>query len=87
MGMWTASLDHSGVAISAIEWLIDRSQVRRTRRWASSTTPTIWGREIADPRYIIDLFARIATVSLHTMRIVDSPPALAIFEDQKGTSP
>lgn len=48
--------------------------------------PNDWGREIADPRYIIDLFARIATVSLHTMRIVDSPPALAILEDQKGTS-
>ena len=37
---------------------------------------------MSDPRYIIDLLARIVTVSLETMKIVDNLPALAIREDQ-----
>ena len=48
--------------------------------------PNDWSREVSDPRYILDLLARIATVNLHGMRIVDSLPTLAILEDQKGTS-
>lgn len=48
--------------------------------------PNDWSREVSDLRHILDLFARIATVSLHTMRIVDSLPAFPILEDQKGTS-
>lgn len=36
----------------------------------------------SDPRYIIDLLARIVTVSLETMSIIDALPALAIRENQ-----
>lgn len=44
--------------------------------------PNDWSREVSDPRYIIDLLARIVTVSLETMAIVDALPALTIREDQ-----
>jgi len=36
---------------------------------------------VSDPRYIIDLLARIVTVSLETMKIVDALPAREIRED------
>ncbi len=38
--------------------------------------PNDWSREVGDPRYILDLFARVTTVSLETMKIVDSLPPL-----------
>lgn len=44
--------------------------------------PNDWAAESGDPRYIIDLLARIVTVSLETMQIVDALPPLAIREDQ-----
>ena len=40
--------------------------------------PNDWSREVGDPRYIIDLLARIVTVSLETMKIVDALPPLDI---------
>jgi predicted helicase len=46
--------------------------------------PNDWSRQVGDPRYIIDLFATIVTVSLGTMQIVDAHPTLAIREQQGG---
>jgi predicted helicase len=39
-------------------------------------------RATVDPRYIIDLLARIVTVSLETMQLVDALPALDIRTEQ-----
>ena len=38
--------------------------------------PNDWSREIGNPRYILDLLARVVTVSIETVRIVKSLPAL-----------
>jgi len=43
--------------------------------------PNDWSREVSDPRYILDLVARIVTVSLETMQVVDALPAREIRED------
>lgn len=67
---------------SAIEWIIDRYQVKTDKASGIVNDPNDWSREVEDPRYIIDLLARIVTVSLETMKIVDNLPALAIREDQ-----
>lgn len=67
---------------SAIEWIIDRYQVRSDKPSGIVNDPNDWSREVGDPRYVIDLFARIVTVSLRTMQIVDSLPPLAIREGQ-----
>jgi predicted helicase len=40
--------------------------------------PNDWSREVEDPRYIVDLLARIVTVSLETMMIVDALQPLTI---------
>lgn len=67
---------------SAIEWIIDRYQVKTDKPSGIVNDPNDWSREVEDPRYIIDLLARIITVSLETMQIVDNLPALDIREDQ-----
>ena len=40
------------------------------------------GEEVGDPRYILDLLARIVTVSLETMAIVDTLPMLEVLPTQ-----
>ncbi|MFZ1561615.1 MAG: type ISP restriction/modification enzyme, partial [Saprospiraceae bacterium] len=66
---------------SAVEWIIDRYQVKTDKPSGIVNDPNDWSREVRDPRYIIDLLARIVTVSLETMTIVDSLPDLEIRAD------
>ncbi|MGI5268875.1 type ISP restriction/modification enzyme [Nonomuraea sp. CA-218870] len=62
---------------SAIEWIIDRYQVKVDKTSKIVNDPNDWSN---DPRYIIDLLKRIVTVSLETIKIVDRLPALDIVE-------
>ncbi|MER6612571.1 DEAD/DEAH box helicase [Streptomyces xantholiticus] len=62
---------------SAIEWIIDRYQVKVDKASEIVNDPNDWSD---NPRYIIDLLKRIVTVSLETMKIVDSLPALDMLE-------
>ncbi|MEU2506079.1 type ISP restriction/modification enzyme [Streptomyces sp. NPDC007863] len=62
---------------SAIEWIIDRYQVKVDKASEITNDPNNWSD---DPRYIIDLLKRIVTVSLETMKIVDALPALDILD-------
>lgn len=68
---------------SAIEWIIDRYYVKTDKASGIVNDPNDWSREVGDPRYILDLLARIVTVSVETMRIVDNLPPLDIIEDAK----
>ena len=67
---------------SAVEWIMDRYWVKTDKASGIVNEPNDWSREVSDPRYIIDLLARIVTVSLETMAIVDGLPALDIRADQ-----
>jgi predicted helicase len=67
---------------SAIEWIMDRYRVRTDTASGIVNDPNDWSREVSDPRYIIDLLARIVTVSMRTVEIVDGLPALDIRKDQ-----
>ncbi|WP_405190454.1 DEAD/DEAH box helicase [Streptomyces anulatus] len=64
-------------ARSAIEWIIDRYQVKVDKASGIVNDPNDWSD---DPRYIVDLLRRIVTVSLETMKIVDGLPELDILE-------
>ncbi|MER8089518.1 type ISP restriction/modification enzyme [Streptomyces sp. NPDC094048] len=64
-------------ARSAIEWIIDRYQVKIDKASEITNDPNDWSD---DPRYIIDLLKRIVTVSLETMKIVDALPPLDILK-------
>ncbi len=67
---------------SAVEWIMDRYWVKTDKASGIVNDPNDWSRDVSDPRYIIDLLARIVTVSLETMTIVDALPALDILPNQ-----
>lgn len=69
---------------SAVEWIIDRYQVKTDQASGIVNDPNDWSREVGDPRYILDLLARIVTVSLETMEIVDTLPPLAVIGQAAG---
>lgn len=63
---------------SALEWLIDRYQVKTDKASGIVNDPNDWCREHDDPRYIVDLVKRITRVSIETMKIVDALPELPV---------
>jgi predicted helicase len=67
---------------SAVEWVIDRYYVKTDKASGIVNDPNDWSREAGDPRYILDLLARVVTVSVETMRIVDGLPTLEIRVQQ-----
>ncbi|WP_227878497.1 type ISP restriction/modification enzyme [Arthrobacter dokdonensis] len=67
-------------ARSAIDWIVERYQVKTDKASGIVNDPNDWSREHGQPRYIIDLIGRIVTVSLETNRIVDSLPSLDLRE-------
>ncbi len=65
---------------SALEWVIDQYRVKTHSRSGLVTDPNC-----ADaPRYIVDLVARVITVSLRTVAIVKRLPALSLDSGTPG---
>lgn len=58
---------------SAIEWIMERYQVTIDKASGIKNDPNQWSE---DPRYIVDLLERIVRVSLESVRIIQSLPAL-----------
>ena len=65
---------------SAVEWIMDRYQVKTDKASGIVNDPNDWATEHDQPRYILDLLKRIVTVSIETMKIVDDLPPLDIIE-------
>lgn len=61
---------------SAIEWIMERYRVKIDKDSQIKNDPNDWAREHNDPRYILDLLLSIITVSLETVKIVNSLPKL-----------
>ena len=59
---------------SALDWLIDRYQVRTHNASGIVNDPNDWCAEQGNPRYILDLVKRITTVSVRTVEIVRGLP-------------
>jgi len=57
---------------SALEWVIDQYQVSTDKRSGIVNDPN----KLDDPQYIIRLIGKIVTVSLETMKIINSFPEL-----------
>jgi predicted helicase len=66
---------------SALEWIIERYQVKTDKPSGIVNDPNDWGNEHGNPRYILDLLKSIVTVSVETVRIVKSLPPLEVLED------
>lgn len=61
---------------SAIEWIMERYAVTRDKASGIVNDPNDWAAEHGDPAYIFNLLLRIVTVSLETVKIVESLPKL-----------
>jgi predicted helicase len=66
---------------SAIEWILERYQVKTDKPSGIVNDPNDWGLEHGNPRYILDLLKSIVTVSVETVKLVNSLPPLEILED------
>ena len=63
----------------ALEWVMERQVVKQDKASGIVNDANDYANEtIGDPRYPLDLFRRVITVSLETMKIVRSLPALDI---------
>lgn len=60
---------------SAIEWIMDRYQVKTDKNSGIVNDPNQWSD---DPRYIVDLVKRIVRVSIETVKIVKRLPGLGL---------
>jgi predicted helicase len=56
---------------SALAWIIDRYQADADTASGIVNDPNDWCDEHDNPRYIVDLIAKVATVAVETMKIVD----------------
>ena len=65
---------------SALDWILERYQIKKDKPSGIVNDPNDWGKEHGDPRYIVDLVKRITRVSVETVRIVKSLPPLDILE-------
>lgn len=63
---------------SAIEWILDRYQMKPDPKSGIINDPNLWGIEHGNPRYIFDLLLSVITVSVESVRIVHGLPALRI---------
>ena len=61
---------------SAIEWIMDRYQVRTDKKSGITNDPNGWAEEVGNPRYILDLLLSVINVSVQTVDIVDNLPRL-----------
>lgn len=65
----------------ALEWVMDRQCVKTEKASGIINDANDYANEtLGDPRYPLDLFRRVITVSLETMKIVNSLPKLELQE-------
>lgn len=61
---------------SAIEWIIDRYQIKIDKKSGIKNDPNDWCKEVGDEKYIFNLLLRIINVSVQTVDIIDALPKL-----------
>lgn len=67
-GIPERAFDYEVNGRSAVEWVMDRYQVRTDRDSGIRNDPNTYSE---DPRYSVDLLLRVVTVSLKTQDVVD----------------
>ncbi|TDT64436.1 type ISP restriction/modification enzyme [Frigoribacterium sp. PhB116] len=65
---------------SALDWILERYQVKTDKASGIVNDPNEWGAEHGNPSYIVELIQRIVTVSVETVRIVQNLPPLRYQE-------
>jgi predicted helicase len=63
----------------ALDWVVERQGVKTDKDSGIVNDPNDWAVEtMGNPRYPLELFQRVVTVSLETTRIVRELPALEL---------
>ncbi|QIP36631.1 DEAD/DEAH box helicase [Komagataeibacter rhaeticus] len=66
----------------ALDWVVERQCVKTDKASGIVNDANDWAIEtMNDPRYPLDLFLRVITISLETMKIVKNLPALEILDN------
>lgn len=65
---------------SAIEWIMERYQVKTDPKSRITNNPNDWAEEVGNPRYILDLLLSIINVSVQTVDIVKALPKIEFEE-------
>ena len=63
---------------SALDWIVDRYQVKTDKASGIVSDPNDWAREVGNPRYILDLIGKVTAVSLETNRLTAALPPLGV---------
>lgn len=67
----------------AIDWVVERQGIREDKASGIVNDANDWATEtMGNPRYPLELLLRVITVSLETMKIVHSLPALELQESE-----
>ena len=61
---------------SAIAWIMDRYQMDKDKDSGIVNNPNDWSKEQGDPEYILKLLKGVVTVSMETMKVVNTLPPL-----------
>jgi len=62
---------------SAVEWIIDRYQIKTDKASGIVNDPNDWAKEVGNPRYILDLLLSVINVSVQTVDIVNNLPKVS----------
>ena len=65
---------------SAIEWILERYQVKIDKDSQIKNDPNDWATEHNNPRYILDLLLSVISLSVATVKIIKSLPKLTFEE-------
>ncbi|MDR3281211.1 MAG: hypothetical protein LBT23_11945, partial [Synergistaceae bacterium] len=71
-----AAYDYVVNGKSAIEWIMERYQVKIDKESGIKNDPNDWAEEQGKPRYILDLLLSVIAVSVETAGIVERLPGL-----------
>ena len=68
---------------SALDWIIDRYQVKTDKASGIINDPNDWALEVGEPEYIINLLQKIVTVSVETVKIVEKLPPIEVLDSSE----
>lgn len=65
---------------SALDWVVERACYSQDKKTGIVNDFNDYAKEIGNPRYPLELFLKIITVSMETVKIIKSLPKLEIYE-------
>ncbi|MCL2824841.1 MAG: hypothetical protein FWD57_12710, partial [Polyangiaceae bacterium] len=61
---------------SAVEWIMDRYRIKTDKDTGITNDPNLYGEELGQPYYILNLLLSVIAVSVRTQEIVEGLPGV-----------